>query len=78
MGKLMADFEEKSYRLNDAEPHEVLRELMSAPGLRQGDLAPLLGSKGRVSEVLNGKRAVSKAQAKTLADYFHVSAELFI
>jgi antitoxin component HigA of HigAB toxin-antitoxin module len=39
---------------------------MSAPGLRQGDLAPLLGSKGRVSEVLNGKRAVSKAQAKTL------------
>jgi HTH-type transcriptional regulator / antitoxin HigA len=78
LGKLIADFEEKSYRLDDADPHEVLRELMSARGLRQGDLASLLGSKGRVSEVINGKRAISKAQAKTLADFFHVSAELFI
>ena len=51
---------------------------MAARGLKQGDLAPLLGSKGRVSEVINGKRSISKAQAKTLADFFHVSAELFI
>jgi HTH-type transcriptional regulator / antitoxin HigA len=78
LGRLIADFEEEFYHLDDAKPHEVLRELMAARGLRQGDLAPLLGSKGRVSEVINGKRSISKAQAKTLADFFHVSAELFI
>jgi len=46
--------------------------------VKQGDVGQLLGSKGRVSEVINGKRAISKAQAKALADFFHVSAELFI
>jgi HTH-type transcriptional regulator/antitoxin HigA len=78
LGKLIADFEEEFYHLEDAAPHEVLRELMDARGLKQGDVGKLLGSKGRVSEVINGKRAISKAQAKALAEFFHVSAELFI
>jgi HTH-type transcriptional regulator / antitoxin HigA len=78
LGKLIADFEEKFYHLEDAEPHEVLRELMDARGLKQSDLAQLFGSKGRASEVINGKRAISKAQAKALAEVFHVSADLFI
>jgi HTH-type transcriptional regulator / antitoxin HigA len=78
LGKLIADFEEESYHLDEAAPHEVLRELMDARGLKQGDVGQLLGSKGRVSEVINGKRAISKAQAKALAEFFHVSAELFI
>lgn len=78
LGQLIADFEEEFYHLEDAAPHEVLRELMDARGLKQGDVGQLLGSKGRVSEVINGKRAISKAQAKALAEFFHVSAELFI
>jgi HTH-type transcriptional regulator/antitoxin HigA len=78
LGKLIADFEEEFYHLEDAEPHEVLKELMDARGLKQADVGRLLCSKGRVSEVINGKRAISKAQAKALAEFFHVSAELFI
>jgi HTH-type transcriptional regulator/antitoxin HigA len=78
VGKLIADFEEKFYHLDDAKPHEVLRELMDARGLKQNDLSRVLGSKGRASEVINGKRAISKAQAKVLAEFFNVSAELFI
>ena len=78
LGKLIADFEEEFYHLEDAAPHEVLKELMDARGLKQGDVGQLLGSKGRVSEVINGKRAISKAQAKALAEFFHVSVELFI
>jgi HTH-type transcriptional regulator/antitoxin HigA len=78
LGKLIADFEVEFYHLEDAEPHEVLKELMDARGLKQDDVGQLLGSKGRVSEVINGKRAISKAQAKALAEFFHVSAELFI
>ena len=78
LGKLIADFEEKFYHLDEAEPHEVLRELMDARGLKQTDLAQLFGSKGRASEVINGKRTISKAQAKALAEFFHVSAGLFI
>jgi HTH-type transcriptional regulator/antitoxin HigA len=78
LGKLIADFEEEFYHLEDAEPHEILKELMDARGLKQADVGQVPGSKGRVYEVINGKRAISKAQAKALAEFFHVSAELFI
>jgi HTH-type transcriptional regulator/antitoxin HigA len=30
------------------------------------------------SEAINGVREISKAQAKALAEFFHVSPELFI
>jgi len=46
--------------------------------LRQADHVPIFGSRGRVSEVVNGKRAIGKAQAKTLGEFFKVSPELFI
>jgi HTH-type transcriptional regulator/antitoxin HigA len=75
---LIEDFEEKHYRPEDASPLEVLRHLMEARGLKQSDLWELFGSKGVASEVLNSKRGISKTQARRLAEYFHVSADLFI
>ena len=42
------------------------------------DLLPIFGTRGRVSEVLNGKRSISKEQAKRLAALFQVSVDLFI
>jgi HTH-type transcriptional regulator/antitoxin HigA len=78
LGRLIADFEEEFYQPEDATPHQFLQELMDARGLKQSDLWELFGSKGRASEVINGKRAISKAQAKTLAEFFQVSAGLFI
>ena len=76
--KLIEDFEQRNYQLNRATPREALQELMEARGLRQSDLVPLFGSKGLVSEVINGKREISKTQIKALSDFFHVSTELFI
>lgn len=78
LGKLIADFEEKFYQPRDASPQEVLLELMNARGLKQKDLAEVFGSKSRVSEVLSGKREITKTQAKAIANFFNVSAELFI
>lgn len=75
---LIEQFEHDFYHLGEATPHEVLRELMAARGLKQSDLLHIFKSKGVASEVVNGKRGISKAQAKALADFFHVSAELFI
>jgi HTH-type transcriptional regulator/antitoxin HigA len=76
--RLIEDFEESYYHPKDASPLEVLRHLMDARGLKQSDLWHVFGSKGTASEVINGKRAISKTQAKALAAFFHVSAELFI
>jgi len=38
----------------------------------------VFGTKGITSEVFHGKRSISKTQAKKLAAYFYVGAELFI
>jgi HTH-type transcriptional regulator/antitoxin HigA len=75
---LIQDFEEKYYQPGDASPLEVLRHLMEARGVKPKDLWELFGSKGVASEVLNGKRNISKAQAKKLAEFFGVSTDLFI
>lgn len=78
LGKLIADFEEEFYQPREASPQEVLLELMNARGLKQKDLTEVLGSKSRVSEIISGKREISKSQAKAMANFFNVSPELFI
>ena len=76
--RLIEDFEERYYKPNEAQPLEVLQHLMEARAVKQTHLWELFGSKGIASEVLNGKRGISKTQARALADYFHVPADLFI
>ena len=76
--RLIQDFEEKLYRPSEATPLEVLNHLMEARGVKQSQLWEVFGSKGIASEVLNGKRGISKTHARALANYFHVRAELFI
>ena len=51
---------------------------MRARVMKPKDLWGIFGSKGIASEVLRGKRGISKDKAKVLAKTFHVSAELFI
>jgi HTH-type transcriptional regulator / antitoxin HigA len=74
----MEDFEKLYYHPKEAEPLEVLQHLMDARGIKQTHLWEVFGSKGIASEVLNGKRGISKTQARALAQYFHVPADLFI
>jgi len=39
---------------------------------------PFFGSKGITSEVLNGKRGISKEMARKLGEIFHVPPAVFI
>ena len=75
---LVHDFEEKHYPIPQSPPHKMVAFLLEQRGLKPRDLWPVLGSKGRVSEILSGRRAISKEQAKKLAGFFHVGVELFI
>lgn len=76
--RLIEDFEKRYYHPKEAAPLEVLQHLMEARGVKQTHLWEVFGSKGIASEVLNGKRGISKTQARALAHYFHVPADLFI
>src|SRR5258705_3124923 len=76
--RLIEDFEHQYYHVRDAEPLEVLQHLMESRGVKPTHLWEVFGSKGIASEVLNGKRGISKSHARALAHYFHVPADLFI
>ncbi len=78
LAKLIEDFEKEYYQPKDATPLEVLQHLMESCEVKQTHLWEVFGSKGIASEVLSGKRGISKTHARALADYFHVPADLFI
>lgn len=71
-------YETENYPIEQSNPHEILQHLMEVSGTRQADLVGIIGSSGVVSEVVNGKRTISKAQAKALGNYFKLSPNLFI
>lgn len=76
---LVEDYEQNQIMTEElASPQEILQHLMEANDLKQADLVGIVGSKGVVSEILHGKRGISKSQAKALAEKFHVSPALFI
>ena len=77
---LIEVYETENYPMDKPDdPHEILQHIMESSGLSQADLVGIMkSSSGVVSEVVNGKRAISKAQAKALGDYFKVSPSLFI
>ncbi len=75
---LIEKFESENYPIDVASPHEVLVHLMEEHNLKQADLVGIIGSSGVTSEVVNGKRGISKNHAKALGKFFKVSAEVFI
>jgi HTH-type transcriptional regulator/antitoxin HigA len=75
---LIEDFEEKRYALKAASPVEVLKELMSANGLKQKDLLDVFGTPSIVSEILHGKRRLTTEHIRRLSRRFHVPAAVFI
>jgi HTH-type transcriptional regulator / antitoxin HigA len=75
---LIEAYEAENYPMDQSAPHEILQHIMEASDTRQADLVGIIGSSGVVSEVVNGKRSISKAQAKALGDYFKVTPSLFI
>jgi HTH-type transcriptional regulator / antitoxin HigA len=78
LAALVEVYDEEHHRVPEQPPHEMVKHLMEQRGLKQADLVPVLGSRAQVSDLVNGKRGISKAQVKMLAEYFGVSPELFI
>jgi HTH-type transcriptional regulator/antitoxin HigA len=77
LATLIEKYESERYPIPDARPEEVLAELIEQNGLRQRDLVPILGTESVVSELVNGKRPLSKANIEKLSQRFHVSPAVF-
>jgi HTH-type transcriptional regulator/antitoxin HigA len=78
MAILVQAYDDRHNPLPPIAPNKMLAYLMETSGRVTRDLLPVFGTRGRVSEILSGKRSISKEQAKKLASVFKVSADLFI
>jgi HTH-type transcriptional regulator / antitoxin HigA len=75
---LIEEYEGKYYLIPQSTPRDILLHLIEVREIKQVELVGVIGSKGVVSEVVNGKRAISKAQAKALGEFFNVNPSVFI
>jgi HTH-type transcriptional regulator / antitoxin HigA len=73
----IAAYETEHVEIPDAPPREVLRLLMEQQNLTQSDLGDC-APQSRISEILNGRREISKELAKVLANRFAVNVGVFI
>ena len=76
---LISDYEARRHTELLSEPlspSEILSYLMEENGMTQTDFAPIPQS--RISEILAGKRKISKLQAQVFADRFKVNPGLFL
>jgi len=78
LGHLIQEFELRFYKPRNPSPHEALIAMMEMNHLKPGDLLSVFGSSGIASEVISGKREISKAHAKALGKFFSVSVDLFL
>ncbi|MBZ5504704.1 MAG: helix-turn-helix domain-containing protein [Acidobacteriia bacterium] len=74
---LVEQYESRYYPVPDAGPLDIIRHLMEQHGLRQKDLVDVFGTESIVSDVLNGKRDLSKDHITRLSARFHVSPAVF-
>jgi HTH-type transcriptional regulator / antitoxin HigA len=74
---LVEAYENKFHTVPNAGPLDILRHLMEVHELRQKDLIDVFGAESTVSDVLNGKREITKEQVRRLSKRFHVSPAVF-
>jgi HTH-type transcriptional regulator/antitoxin HigA len=70
------DYENRSH--TNSNPVEIIKVLMKDHQLNASDLGEILKlSKGTISKMLNYNKGISKQTIRTLAEYFHLSQEIF-
>jgi HTH-type transcriptional regulator/antitoxin HigA len=78
LAKLVEDYEKARFQFRRPGPIEAIRFRMEEQGLRQRDLAPLLGGRNRASEVLAGKRPLTLPAIRALSDALDIPASLLV
>ena len=78
LAKLVQDYEKDRFKFRKPDPVEAILFRMEQQGLRQKDLADLLGGKNRASEILSGKRPLTLAMIRALHEKLAIPAELLI
>jgi HTH-type transcriptional regulator / antitoxin HigA len=77
LSDLVAAYEDEHYAIEPASDAEMLRHLMDAKGVTQAQLSrDTLVAKSTISEILTGKKRLSRQLIRRFADYFRVDASV--
>lgn len=75
---LVEKYEQEHYPIAAPNPIEAIKFRMDQMNLRQVDIAPLFGSKTRVSEVMHGKRQLTLKMITLLNRYLGIPLESLV
>lgn len=75
---LVDAYEAKNHNIEPPDPIAAIRFRMEQEGLTRTDLEKLIGSRARVSEVLNRRRPLTIAMIRRLRDALGISADVLI
>src|SRR4029077_11396245 len=78
LAPLLDAYEAEHFPIDPPDPIEAIKFRMEQQGLTRKDLEPLIGTRTRVAEVLNGKRSLSIGMIRRLHDRLGISAEVLI
>jgi len=75
---LVERYEEEHYPIGSPTPLEMIEFMMDQNNLTHADMVQYLGSPSKVSEVLSGKRALSKTMIRKLVEGLGIPAEILL
>ena len=75
---LIDAYEAKHHAIESPDPIEAILFRMEQQGLTRNDLIPMIGSRARVSEVLNRKRPLTLAMIQRLRVGLRISADVLL
>jgi len=76
LASLVETYEEKNYPVGLPDPIEAIKIRMEDLGLNRKDLESAIGSKGRVSEILNRKRPLTLPMVQRLSEKLGLATEV--
>ena len=78
LATLVEAYERQHYPMDPPDPIDAIQFRMEQQGLTRKDLEPLIGSRARVAEVMNRKRALSIEMIRRLHEHLGISADVLV
>ena len=75
---LMESYEAEHWPIEAPDPISVIEHVMEARGLRQKDLAAVIGSQPHASEVLNRRRPLTLSMIRALSAEWDIPADIHV
>ena len=78
LATLVDNYEQVKFPIEAPDAVEAIKYMMEEKGISRKELEKAIGDKGKVSEVLNNKRELSKRMIRALHDTFGIPYEILM